>query len=655
LSGLPASQSLYAAQGGKLLIMRKIWYLPALLLLASCTMQAPKDITRYTIEQLSENIAIVSGGFSNDEAKLVFSSNETGIFNVYELNLADASQRQVTSSTVESFFAIDYAPGTGEILYYGDQGGNELNHIYLLNEDDTSTDLTPGEQEKSAFRGWSEDKEYMYYESNVRNPQFFDMYKMKIGEWNPIMLYENNEGLNLTDASDDESIFALTQSITTSNNKLFLTERETGKKTEISDPDAPGRYVSSGFTNDGSHFYYLSDAGREFTALVEYEIATGVRNTIFESDWDVVYSILSHNEKYRITAVNEDGKNSLLILDEETGENVDFPAFEDGDIKSAMISESESFMLLTVGSSRAPDNLYLYNFETGESKKLTETLNPEINGDDLVSAEVVRYPSFDGLEIPAIYYEPKTASGKNKVPALVWVHGGPGGQSRAQFSSLIQYLVNHDYAVLAVNNRGSSGYGKTFFQMDDQNHGDKDLKDCVWAKKWLASQDYIDPDKIGIIGGSYGGYMTMAAMTFEPDEFKVGVNIFGVTNWLRTLKSIPPWWGSFRDALFQEMGNPHTEDSVRLYNISPLFHAQQVKNPIMVLQGANDPRVLQIESDEIVEAIRKNDVYVEYVIFPDEGHGFAKTENRIKGYGQILGFLDVYLKGVNLELQEEGN
>jgi len=634
--------------------MRKIWYFPAVLLMASCTMQAPKDIPRYTIEQLSENIAIFSGGFSNDETKLVFSSNETGIFNVYELDLAEASQRQVTNSTVESFYAIDYVPGTGQILYSADQGGNELNHIYLLNEGGTSTDLTPGEQEKATFRGWSEDKEYMYYESNVRNPQFFDMYKMKIGDWKPIMLYENNEGLNFTDISDDESIFVLVQSITTSNNKLFLMDRETGKMTEISDPDAPGRYASSGFTRDGSHFYYLSDAGREFTALVEYEIATGTHTTIYESDWDVEYSMLSHNEKYRIIAINEDGKNSMLILEAETGEEVDFPSFEDGDIKTAMISESESLMLLTVGSSRTPDNLYVHNFKTGETKKLTETLNPEINADDLVSAEVVRYPSFDGLEVPAIYYKPKIASGKNKVPALVWVHGGPGGQSRAQFSSLIQYLVNHDYAVLAVNNRGSSGYGKTFYQMDDQNHGDKDLKDCVWGKKWLASQDYIDPGKIGIIGGSYGGYMTMAAMTFEPDEFKVGVNIFGVTNWLRTLKSIPPWWGSFRDALFQEMGNPYTEDSVRLYNISPLFHAHQVKNPIMVLQGANDPRVLQIESDEIVEAVRKNDVYVEYVIFPDEGHGFAKTENRIKGYGQILDFLDVYLKGVNPELQEEG-
>jgi dipeptidyl aminopeptidase/acylaminoacyl peptidase len=198
--------------------------------------------------------------------------------------------------------------------------------------------------------------------------------------------------------------------------------------------------------------------------------------------------------------------------------------------------------------------------------------------------------------------------------------------------------------VLAVNNRGSSGYGKTFYKMDDLNHGDKDLKDCIAGKNWLASQDNIDSEKIGIIGGSYGGYMTMAAMAFTPDEFNVGVNIFGVTNWLRTLKSIPPYWASFRQALYTELGDPGTADSVRLYNISPVFHAHNVKHPLMVLQGANDPRVLQIESDEIVAAVKKNNVPVEYLVFPDEGHGFVKKENEIKGYGEILKFLDTHLK-----------
>ncbi len=188
---------------------------------------------------------------------------------------------------------------------------------------------------------------------------------------------------------------------------------------------------------------------------------------------------------------------------------------------------------------------------------------------------------------------PHQASPANPVPALVWVHGGPGGQSRRSYFPAIQYLVNHGYAILAVNNRGSSGYGKTFYKMDDQNHGDKDLRDCIEGKNWLQDQPQIDQENIGIIGGSYGGYMVMAALTFQPEAFEVGVNMFGVTNWLRTLKSIPPWWESFKDALYEEMGDPYTEDSVRLYNISPLFHAEKVTKPLIVLQGAQDPRVLK--------------------------------------------------------------
>jgi dipeptidyl aminopeptidase/acylaminoacyl peptidase len=257
----------------------------------------------------------------------------------------------------------------------------------------------------------------------------------------------------------------------------------------------------------------------------------------------------------------------------------------------------------------------------------------------------VRFPSFDGLEIPAIYYRPHQASLENPAPALVWVHGGPGGQSRQNFSASLQYLVNHGYAILAVNNRGSSGYGKTFYQLDDQNHGDKDLKDCVAGKDWLAAQPEIDGEKIGILGGSYGGYMTMAALTYTPDAFQVGVNLFGVTNWIRTLRSIPPWWESYKEALYTELGDPNSADSVRLRAISPLFHTDKVTKPLIVLQGSQDPRVLQVESDEIVAGVRANGVPVEYVLFEDEGHGFVKKENQIKAYSSILNFLETHLKG----------
>ena len=498
-----------------------------LLFITSCTQNyVPK---KYSINQFYQNNRISGGAFSDDETKLLVSSDESGIFNVYEIDIASGEKTQKTFSEKESFFAIDYLPATNHILYSADKGGNEINHIYLMNEDGKISDLTPGENEKASFAGWSKDKKSMYYISNKRNPKFFDFYKMKVDTWKSEMLYQNDNGINISDMSEDESWFSFSQTITTSENKLFLTNRIDKSTIELS--AVPGSYSSSGFSNDNKYFFFITDVGEEFSYLVKYEIETGKKEVLFQTNWDVMYNYLSENEKYRVIAVNEDGKNTLFIKNLVHNSDVFFPEIIDGDIKGVRISKSEKKIRLTLGTSKSPNNIYVYDMDSKKLKKLTETLNPEINANDLVEAEVVRYPSFDGLEIPAIYYKPLDATKRNKVPALVWVHGGPGGQSRTGYSSFIQYLVNHGYAILAVNNRGSSGYGKTFYKMDDLNHGDKDLKDCIWGKKWLQNQDYIDSEKIGIIGGSYGGYMTMAAMTFTPDEFKVGVNIFGVTNW----------------------------------------------------------------------------------------------------------------------------
>jgi len=626
--------------------MRKIAILITILSILSCKQdssdKANKDVSenkpieKYSIEQFYENKSVRGGAFNNMETKLLVSSNETGIYNVFKINISDGETSQITFSDKESFYAIDEVPGSNQFLYTADKGGNENSHIFLVEENGDYRDLTPGEKVKAGFIKWSDDNKAMFYSSNKRDPRFFDIYKMNISDWKSEMIYENKEGLNVNTISSNENLLGISKSITTSEDKLFIHDRSKSKMKEIS--DKPGSYKGSGFSNNNNYFFYITDVGKEFKYLVKYEIATSEKETIFETNWDVMYSYLSENEKYRVIGINEDGKTNLLILDNKSGEKIDFPEIPDGNIKGVGISESEKLMRLTVGTSKSPNNIYVYNFETKELKQLTNTMNPDLDPNNLVSAQVIRFKSFDGLEIPAIYYKPLNATKENKVPAMVWAHGGPGGQSRVGYFSLIQFLVNHGYAILAVNNRGSSGYGKTFYKMDDLNHGDKDLKDFIWGKKWLQERDYIDADKIGIMGGSYGGYITMAAMAFAPDEFNVGVNIFGVTNWLRTLKSIPPHWESFRKALYAELGDPNTIDSVRLYEISPLFHAKNIKKPVMVLQGANDPRVLQIESDEIVNEMRKNNIPVEYVLFPDEGHGFRKKENEIKGYGQVLTF-----------------
>ncbi|HMK02857.1 MAG TPA: prolyl oligopeptidase family serine peptidase [Ferruginibacter sp.] len=632
--------------------MRKLLFpLAVICLFTACTNSADKqaaartDVKQYTAEQLFNNKAINGAAFSADESKILTGANTTGIFNLYELSIADTSMKALTRSTKESYFPIDYLPGTNKYLYSADQGGNENSHIYLQTAGDSSVkDITPWTGSRNSFAGWSADKKSIYINSNQRNPRYFDIWKADTSTWKFSLLYQNDSGLDVNDISKSERYLTLTKPVTTDKNELYLYDRNNKTMKRLSNENEAS-WFSSGFEKNDSIMYYVTNDGGEFSYLVKYNINSGGTEKLYSTSWDVDGMSLSENEKYRTIFVNEDGKNKILLFDHAGNKQIDFPEIKDADVKGVIISPSEKNMLLTVGSSRSPNNLYSYNFETKALKQLTQTLNKEVDPNDLVSAEVVRFKSFDGKEIPAIYYKPLTASKDKKVPALLWIHGGPGGQSRIGYSNSIQHLVNHGYAVLAVNNRGSSGYGKTFYKMDNKDHSNGDLKDCVWGKKWLQQQDYIDTARIGIEGGSYGGCMVLGALAFHPDEFKVGVNLFGVANWMRTLRSIPPYWESFKKALYDEMGDPNTADSVRLKNISPLFNYQKINKPLLVFQGMNDVRVLPVESEEIVAGVKKNNVPVEYISYPDEGHGFAKKENQITTANKTLEFLDKYLKG----------
>jgi dipeptidyl aminopeptidase/acylaminoacyl peptidase len=626
----------------------------AVIALASCksgsenkaeTDSSPREVAQYSIEQFYKSSGIYGGSISSDDKTMLVGSNESGIFNAFEIDLATGQRTALTNSTGESIWVNDYVPGTRNILFSSDKGGNENDHIFLKTAGGETKELTPWENAKSQFYGWSRDNKTGYFLSNKRNPQFFDLYKMDTATWNPVMIYQNDNGFEVGGMSSNEKYLALVESLTTSSNNLYLVDNETKKSTRINPEGSEGIYSPLLFSVDNNSMYYLTDEKNEYQYIIKYDIASGAKEKLYSTNWDVMFMNVSFNEKYRIIGVNEDGRNKIYLFDHKTGKQLDFPAVGNGDISSVGISKSENKMRLTIGDGASPNDIYVYDFGSKEMKRLTNSLNPEIKSEDMVRPTVVRYKSFDGLEIPAIYYKPHQAGPEAKVPAVVMVHGGPGGQARVGYFPLVQYLVNHGYAVIDVNNRGSSGYGKSFFKMDNRNHGDKDLKDVVWAKKYLQTLPYIDTAKIGVMGGSYGGYMTLAALCFHPDEFKAGVDIFGVANWLRTLKSVPPYWESFKKALYDELGDPNTADTVRLKAYSPLYNADKIKKPLMVLQGANDPRVLQVESDEIVAQVKKNNVPVEYVVFPDEGHGFVKKQNEIKGYGQIKEFLDKYLKG----------
>ncbi len=602
-----------------------------------------REVKRYSIEQFMNTVRVSGSSFSPDEKSILFSSNKTGIFNVYSVPVAGGAPQQLTRSEKESAYAVSYLPD-GRVLYTYDRGGNENSHLYVLGADGKEQDLTPGEKTKAQFIGWNQSRTAFYFGANERDARYFDIYKMTVADMKRVLLYQDDTGYNFGDISNDEKFIAFVKPNTTTDSDIYLYSTASKEMKHVTPHKGVEiNYSPQSFDVDSRSLYYLTDEDSEFQYVARYDLATGKTATVEKEPWDISYTYFSRNGKYRVVAVNADARTRMKIYDAQTGKPIELPKFPEGDITSVNISPSERLMAFYFNGDRSPSNLYVYDFATRKVARLTETLNPEINPADLVSSEVIRYKSFDGMEIPSILYKPHQASPTNKVPALVWVHGGPGGQTRTGYSAVMQYLANHGYAIIGVNNRGSSGYGKTFYTADDQKHGREPLWDCIEAKKYLASLGYVDESKIGIIGGSYGGYMTLAALAFKPDEFAVGVDIFGVSNWVRTLESIPPYWESFRLGLYKELGNPAT-DKENLRAISPLFHADKIRRPLIVLQGANDPRVIKPESDEIVEAIKKNKGIVEYIVFDNEGHGFTKKANEVRAYKAILDFLDTHLK-----------
>ena len=614
----------------------------------------PESVPRYSARSFYETTSydlVPSEGraFSSDGRSLLISSDQSGVYNAWALPLVGTPPRPLTRSGDDAVFAVSWFPDDDRILYTADNGGDELNHVFVREADGRVGDLTPGDELKASFFKWSADGASFFILSTERDQQNFDLYRYAAADYERELLYENT-GFDIADLSPDGRWLALDKPRTSADSDIYLVDLDAEPQTPVlvTAHDGNIAHLTYGFTPDSRYLVYGTNEHGEYSQAWRYDLQNGARSPLIEAPWDVSYVDYSPSGRYRVSAINADATTQLTLHDMDTGTDMDLPALPPGNPGSVRFSADETALALIVNADDSPPNIHLVDLVGGTSRQLTQALNPEIDPAHLVRAEVVRYPSFDGLEIPSILYRPQGATAQRPAPALVWVHGGPGGQSRTGYRAEIQHLVNHGFAVLAANNRGSSGYGKTFYHLDDRRHGEEDLGDIVHARSYLASLDWIDGARVGVIGGSYGGFMVAAALAFHPQAFDVGIDIFGVTNWVRTLQSIPPWWASFREALYDEMGDPAT-DAERHRRISPLFHAQQIAKPLLVVQGANDPRVLQVESDELVAAVRANGVPVDYLVFPDEGHGFRKRENRIAASEAYVRFLDQHLRDEHSE------
>jgi len=603
---------------------------------------------RYTARQFFETTAFSMASstgiaFSRDGRSLLINSDRTGVFNVYALPVAGGAAVQISQSTTNATFAASYFPNDDRVIFTSDQGGNELDHVYVRRADGSVRDLTPGQNLKADFMGWSADGRSFFVSTNEREARAFDVYAYDTETYERRMIYRNDGQFTPGEVSRDGRWVVLGKANSSADSDVYLYQvGGTEAPRHITPHQGNVAFGAYGFTPDSRAVIYGTNETSEFDQAWTYDIASGRRALMLRDDWEVMFVLHSLSGRYRVSAVNADGSTRLTITDTRTGHPLRLTGVPSGDVGAVRFNRDETMVAFTVASDTSPADIFVADLRTGLARRLTHALNPAIDERQLVTATVARFPSYDGVQIPGILYRPREASAAHPVPAIVLVHGGPGGQSRRGYSAMVQHLVNNGYAVYAINNRGSSGYGKTFFHMDDRRHGDVDLQDVIASRDWLAGQDWIS-DRVAIMGGSYGGYMTAAALAFHPTTFDAGIDIFGVTNWVRTLESIPAWWGAQRTALFDEMGDPAT-DAERHRRISPLFHAGQIRRPMLVVQGANDPRVLKVESDELVAAVRRNNVPVEYVVFPDEGHGFLRKQNRIDASEAYLRFLNQHLR-----------
>ena len=608
-----------------------------------------RSVPTYDARTFYETVSVFGASFTHDGGSLLISSDETGVFNVYAIDLETGEKSTLTRSTTDARFAVSAFPDDGRLLYSADEGGNEITQLFVRDTDGTSRNLTPGEGVRASFAGWHEDDKHFFVMTNERDPQAMDLYRYSVDRYEREMVYQNTQNLTVEAVSRDGRYIALGKTRNNADSDLYLFDTRFPDQAlrHITPHEGDAVYSAQTFTPDSKDLVYTTNDGTEFAAAYRYTIADGSKQILRAGDWDVTNVAFSESGRYMVDAMNAEARTVVSVTDQRTGKPVVLPDLPAGDITGVRFNDREDTMAFYVNGDTSPSNLYVMSIRDGRAgayRRLTDTLNPSVDPDALVEGEVVYYPSFDGLKIPAILYRPKNATAANPAPAVLFAHGGPGGQSRKGYRADFQFLVNHGYAIFAVNNRGSSGYGKTFFHLDDRDHGGGDLQDYVYARKYLEGLDWIDGDRVAIMGGSYGGYLVAAALAFEPEAFDAGINIFGVTNWVRTLQSIPPWWADFREALYAELGDPNDPEQLeRLKAISPLFHAENIVRPMLVVQGANDPRVLQVESDELVEAARANGATVEYVIFEDEGHGFRNRENRITAAEAYLNFLNEHL------------
>lgn len=602
----------------------------------------PPEPVRHDIVALMEVDSIGGLSFSPDGKRLLFTSKRTGVANLYEMPLRPGAEPRALTASQETIRALGYFPDGERVLFSSDEGGNEITHIFVREQDGSIRDLTPGDRTKARFAGWSGDGASFFVTTNERDPRHFDLYEYSTADYGRRLMFVDEAAYQVRAISPDRRLVATSRIVDNANTDCHLHDLASGEARRLHPAGERIACVPQAFSPDGRHLFYTTDEGSDFQYLARMELASDARTAVLAPEWDVTGASISRDGRLLTVSINQDARTVLVLRDPVTlrllGRHDAAPASISG--FAASVDADAAVVVHSDGNQ--PGDVYLTSLAGGARQLLIDPVPAAIDRRDLVPGQVVRFSSWDGEVVPGVLYVPHGADRDRPGPAVIYIHGGPGGESRVGYKPLVQYLVSHGYTVYEINNRGSSGSGKRFYHLDDHRHGRDDLDDVVASKKMLERSGFVDPERIAVMGASYGGYLTLAALTFRPTEFAAGVNIYGVSNWVRLLQNTPVWWEDLRRLLKGEMGDWEA-DPDSFHAISPVFHAERIERPLLVLQGANDPRVLPVESEDIVARVRANGVPVEYLAFPDEGHSFQKTANQVVAYRTILQFLERHL------------
>ena len=563
--------------------------------------------------------------------------------NVFVRPLKGGDVRRVTSETARDIAGYFWK---GErILYVKDFGGDENFHVVSVDlAGGDLKDLTPGGKVRAQIvDGLIDDDRHVIVAHNRRDPTVFDVFRADVATGEEHALAQNPGNITswMTDHDGQLRVALATDGV---NTTVLYRTKEADQFKPILTTNFKETVSPLFFTFDNKGLYVASNRGRDMAAIFEFDPATAKEGRlIFErADVDVADLHYSHKRKVLTTVSYETWKPQRHFLDQEfeamfRAIETQLPGYE---INILSANKAEDKFVVASSSDKTRGRRYLFDKATGKLELLAD-VSPWLPEAQLADMRPISYQTRDGLTINGYLTLPKGVPARD-LPVVVNPHGGPWARDLWGFDPEVQFLANRGYAVLQINFRGSTGYGRKFWEASFKQWGKTMQDDVTDGVHWLIKEGIADPKRIGIYGGSYGGYATLAGVTFTPDLYAAAVDYVGVSNLFTFMRTIPPYWKPMLDMLYEMVGNPETDRDL-LAAESPALHADQIRTPLFIAQGANDPRVNKNESDQMVAALKKRGVDVEYMVKEDEGHGFRNEENRFDFYDAMEKFLSKHL------------